>query len=168
MLLPKDIQIAILQYLEKSYSCSPPASVETDLLELCDNDKTRLNATIVYFAEAKLIKDNCVSRAIGLREPVICYGLLKLTPEGAQAALGEDKLVTLQNYATVRLHSELLALLEARLDASGQDAGYKRQMLDKLRQMPVRSLEKLLEKLMDSGLASLPNVFELIHKLVSP
>lgn len=163
MQLSSEYQLAILQYLAKSYACRPPETIEHDLTEICDGDQLALDVNLYYLLGEGFIENNCLSSALGQSKPSFCYKVLKLTNKGAKTVCGDDKLITLQNYVTIRLHSDILALIETHLQDQVKDETCKQQIIQKLRSMPASLLETLFHKIVDLGLDNWQSVFRLMQ-----
>lgn len=68
---------------------------------------------------------------------------------------------------TVRLHSETVAEIEAKILASDQPTEEKSRLLDRLRSMPEEGLRTLTQELVRTGLSRAPEMWETVLRTLS-
>lgn len=159
----RSTQRDLLQFLCDLYPNSP---TQTDLKPFSQKFGSRriLVANILYLAGHGLIETKA-SNEIGAGGAVdIEESATKITSKGIDFVRNDGGLGAILNVVNVRLHSDTINKLEAIIGASGvATEEEKSAMISTLRKLPEDAIKHLNLKLLDAGLARLPDAFHAIQ-----
>ncbi|KQT10982.1 hypothetical protein [Ramlibacter sp. Leaf400] len=91
----------------------------------------------------------------------------RATNDGLDFLQQDGGLSAVLKVTTVRLHEDTIrGLIAARIKASDLPAERKDSLLERLKQLPAQSIERLADKLLDQALAKAPDAIEWISTLL--
>ncbi|EMQ0912909.1 hypothetical protein RH430_005006 [Raoultella ornithinolytica] len=158
----RDTQRALLQYLCDIYPQSASSSGLRPFMEKFGHRQT-LVANILYLSGHGLIETR-VSNEIGTSHVEITESLTKITSKGIDFIRNDGGLGSILNVVNVRLHSDTINKLESIIGSSGvATEEEKSAMISTLRKLPEDAIKHLNLKLLDMGLARLPDAFHAIQ-----
>ncbi|OIV47605.1 hypothetical protein BK025_02795 [Sodalis sp. TME1] len=88
---------------------------------------------------------------------------IKITSKGIDFIRDDGGLGAILNVVNIRLHNDTISRLEAIISASNAPPEDKTTLISTLLKLPADSIKHLNMKLLDAGLAHLPNVFHAIQ-----
>ncbi|MGB8500526.1 MAG: hypothetical protein WCD85_21365 [Pantoea agglomerans] len=92
--------------------------------------------------------------------------LMGITPKGIDFIRDDGGLGAILNVVNIRLHSDTINRLEAIINNSSAPAAERANLISTLRKLPEDAIKHLNLKLLDVGLAHLPNAFHVIQTAI--
>lgn len=167
-LLNRQLQLQLLELFHKSY----PNKTSIRISELPFEARIEeLNYNLAYLSEHKLIDHAKVNKWGALADKnwsddkALLNG--RITHLGIDFLEDDGGLSAILGVVTVRLHSETIAEIEAKILASDQPAEEKSRLLDRLRSMPEEGLRTLTQELVRTGLSRAPEMWETVLRTLS-
>ncbi|QHJ84422.1 MAG: hypothetical protein [Bacteriophage sp.] len=117
-------------------------------------------ANLRYLAEHGLLVSRIDHYSHGYE---ITPELMKITSKGIDFIRNDGGLGAILNVVNIRLHSDTINKLEAIIGASNVPEEEKETMISTLRKLPEDAIKHLNLKLLDVGLARLPDAFHAIQ-----
>jgi hypothetical protein len=167
--LDRDLQKKILQMLADIY----PEKINLDkALRGLESEDTylpmdaeaewKIASNIAYLAAHDLIDGKVNDLHNGFT-----FGFAKITHKGLDFIADDGGLSAIFNVTTVRFEAaQLREMLESKINHAELPASDKLKILQTLRSMPAEGIKILTMKLLEQGLASLPDAARAIHSLI--
>ncbi|RXE48721.1 hypothetical protein B4O83_12380 [Chromohalobacter israelensis] len=108
-----------------------------------------------------------IKRGAEDREARTVYRGVAITAAGIDFLEEDGGLSAILGVVTVRLHSETIREIEAKILASNQPETEKTRLLDRLRSMPEEGLKTLTQELVRTGLNHSPGMWETVLRHLS-
>ena len=156
----RTMQKDILSYL---YDIHPNSPEHERLNAISDEmgNYDSLISNLIYLQGHGLIKVEFNSRIGGKRQ--VNVHRTEITSKGIDFIRDDGGLGAILNVVNVRLHSDTLNKLESIISASNAPAEDKVKLTSTLRKLPEDAIKHLNLKLLDMGLARLPDAFHAIQ-----
>lgn len=115
----------------------------------------RLLVNLSYLSEYSLV--HLVSK--DMMDGTIKMHTAKITARGLDFLANDGGLGAILGVVTVKLHEDTIrSLLIGKVEASGADPTVKASLIAKIKELPAEGLSALVQKALDAGLESLPNL----------
>lgn len=115
----------------------------------------------------RVLRNNSVPPGLARRLGPEVDGSATITAAGMDFIQADGGLSAILGVVTVRLHSETIAEIEAKILASDQPEPEKTKLLDRLRSMPEEGLRALTQELVRAGLNRGPEIWETVLRALS-
>lgn len=154
---------ALLDRLKQSYTSFDTDDLQEELLDISGSEE-RYIAHMVYMEQHGLVVAN-LKRGSRSYLPVsppelTARGLDFIRQDGGLSALIDKSNVNYQ------LHDALLSEMLRQIQKSPDTDRDKEALTSQLRSLPAETIKHLYMKLLDQGVSTLPNVFQLIQTLL--
>ncbi len=151
----RERQFKLLSTLADASPCSVNNEQYREMLSLF-KDEDEFHANLIYLEGHGLLIS-------GLDNDTLFIQRLRITSEGIDFILKDGGIGAIMKVMTVRLHEDTLRHLEAAIGDSAGSPEDKQKLLVQLRSLPADAIKHLHLKLLDLGLAQLPNAFHAIQ-----
>ena len=159
----KDVQIAILKYLEQKYPRFDDfGSIYDNVrLQFSANNELHIFENAIYLHQHGLIVGEAFRHdPVGLSLP----DLMVISKEGLDYLSADGGLSAELGIVTVKIHDETIFRLESFIRQADLSSSQKNEFAHRLRELPADAIKHMVLKLLDLGLANSSSALQLIQK----